>query len=358
MRLPDNHKRLLAVAVLTACGGLAVPALAAPPQAAPVNGPSADYPVVLGDSYSIGATTFTPSDTMNFDAVGYGTVAKDGAATVSAAHHTLPVPSYVEVTSLESGRTILVRVERRGPMAATNLIELSGPAAAQLGVGDHAALRVRRVNPPESDRALLRSGGQAPERMATPKPLLAVLARKLEQNDTVLLARNAASAPAATPAPAAQPAPKPLPKTGGAASFGAEFADLDPAPAAQAAAPMPEARPAAKPEAKPAPKLAVARPVHKPAAAAAAKPADIVAEAPAPATTAAVRSGMLVIQAGAFAMKGNAEQVAGKLGATVQGAGKLWRVRMGPYSSRVQAEAALAKAHAAGYSQARIQHAE
>jgi rare lipoprotein A len=91
---------------------------------------------------------------------------------ISAAHHTLPLPSYAEVTDLKTGRTILVRVERRGPGDSQHAIELSPGAAAQLGIaaGSNEGVRVRRVNPPEQDRALLRSGNPAPERMATPKP--------------------------------------------------------------------------------------------------------------------------------------------------------------------------------------------
>ncbi|MDE2406163.1 MAG: SPOR domain-containing protein [Sphingomonadales bacterium] len=329
MRLPVNHDRTRVAAALTAA------LLAAAPIAAraggPANGPAADYPVVLGGAYSAGGTVFTPVDTMNFDAVGYASVAAGAGGLVSAAHHTLPVPSYVEVTSLESGRTILVRIDRRGPMESANLIELSAAAAAQLGVGDHAAVRVRRVNPPEQERALLRGGAQAPERLATPRPLLAVLGRKLAPNDTVSLARSAGpgdpgATSAATP-PAAAPVAPPGPIKPAAGGFDAQFADI----AAAAARP-----PVRKGPEKPAP-----RPVPKPAS---------VAPAAVP--------GGLVVQAGAFAVKANADQAAARLGATAQGVGKLWRVRMGPYANRAQAEAALAKAHAAGYSGARIQHAE
>jgi rare lipoprotein A len=137
--------------------------------------------VVVGQPYQIGNVTFVPSDSMNFDSVGYASVGTEGGSTISAAHHTLPVPSYAEVTDINTGRTILVRVERRGPMDSAHAIELSPGAAAQLGVsaGSNTPVRVRRVNPAEAERAMLRSGNPAPERMATPKPLLNVLQRKL-----------------------------------------------------------------------------------------------------------------------------------------------------------------------------------
>ena len=186
-------------------------------QGAPVNGPGADFPVVLGEQYSIGSTVYTPADVMNYDAVGYVAVDGEGAG-VSAAHHTLPIPSYIEVTSLSSGRTILVRVDRRGPMDSNRVVSLSQGAAMQLGIGDHDTVRVRRVNPPESERAVLRGGGSAPERMATPSPLLAVLTRRLGADEPVLLtgapppgARVSAPAPYGTPAPAPRAAVAPSP---------------------------------------------------------------------------------------------------------------------------------------------------
>ena len=106
MRSPDNKiLALSALVLLVAIGN-------APPGA----GDRSDYPVVLGNPFTVDGKTFTPVDAMNYDAVGRATVgaAAEGTA-ISAAHRTLPLPSYAEITSLVSGRTILVRVERRGP---------------------------------------------------------------------------------------------------------------------------------------------------------------------------------------------------------------------------------------------------
>jgi len=384
MRLPDNHLRRLALGTTLALSVCATPALAGRKAAAlplaPVNGPSADFPVLVGDPFSAGGATFVPADTMNLDTVGYATVG-EGGSLVSAAHHTLPVPSYVEVTSLVSGRTILVRVDRRGPMGSANLIELSPAAAAQLGIGDNAGVRVRRVNPPEAERALLRAGAPAPERIPTPKALLAVLNRKLDPQATVTLARaGGTAAPVDDDAPAApDPAARPT-AIARAAGSGAPLPRLTKsgpanrvAVAAPVAAPKPVRAPApapvidrmaagvgadfaySGPQAPVAPRLRAPAPRQTPAV----RPApEIVAEAPTAATGQAIRSGMLVIQAGAYAVRGNAQAVASKIGARLSGDGKVWRVRVGPFASRDQAEAALAKVHAAGYSQARIQRAE
>jgi rare lipoprotein A len=51
---------------------------------------------------------------------------------MSAAHKTLPLPSYVRVTNLRNGRTVVVRVNDRGPFVANRLIDLSYTAAARL----------------------------------------------------------------------------------------------------------------------------------------------------------------------------------------------------------------------------------
>ena len=51
---------------------------------------------------------------------------------LSAAHPTMPLPSYVKVTNLENGRTVVVRVNDRGPFVGTRIIDLSRAAAKRL----------------------------------------------------------------------------------------------------------------------------------------------------------------------------------------------------------------------------------
>jgi rare lipoprotein A (peptidoglycan hydrolase) len=52
---------------------------------------------------------------------------------LTAAHPTLPIPSYVRVTNVENGRTLVVRVNDRGPFHSDRIIDLSYVAAARLG---------------------------------------------------------------------------------------------------------------------------------------------------------------------------------------------------------------------------------
>ena len=303
---------LAALSLLAACGGGARPDDAGQAPGA-TGGPAADFPMVIGAPFTVDGITYTPSDTMNYDAVGYAGVGSDGGTAVSAAHRSLPLPSYIEVTALDTGKTILVRAERRGPMRGNALVELSPGAAVQLGVVGmpRAAIRVRRVNPVEQDRALLRMGQPAPARMDTPKSLLTVLGRKLDQQEGIV-----------------RPAPLAIP----------------PSELTTPLAPVPVKGQPVKP----------AKPVVKPAAA----PVPNSAPAPAPKPAAVAAHGKFIVQVGAFASRANAQGAASKIGGSVSPAGKLWRVRMGPYASAAEAKAALAKARAAGYSDARIPRAD
>ena len=309
----DHALPLAALTLLAACGGGGGARIDSASQG-PVStyGPAADYPVVIGSPFTVDGVTYTPEDKMNYDAVGYAALSGEGGASVTAAHRTLPMPSYIEVTALDTGKTITVRVERRGPMRGRDVIELSPGAAAQLGVAGQlrAPIRVRRVNPIELDRALLRGGQPAPARMDTPKSLLAVLQRKLDQQDGIV-----------RPVPVAMPSPVP--------------------------SPMPSPAPAPKPDKGKKPK-----PASTPA------PAPGPAPAPSPAPVPAAQTGKFIVQVGAFSNHANATAAASKVAGSVITAGKLWRVRMGPYVTEAQAKAALAKARSAGYSDARIQRAD
>lgn len=71
---------------------------------------------------------------------------------MTAAHRSLPLPSYVRVTNLDNGRSTVVRVNDRGPFVDDRLIDLSYAAATRLGVIDSgtARVRVRALTPGES----------------------------------------------------------------------------------------------------------------------------------------------------------------------------------------------------------------
>lgn len=317
------------------------------PQAVAQTGPAADYPVVIGNPFTVDGVLYTPADTLNYDEVGYAALDRGGGSAVSAAHRTLPLPSYVEVTSLDTGRTILVRVERRGPMNGSALIALSPGAATQLGGNSGTPVRVRRVNPPEPERAALRMGGRATDRLETPETLLTVLRRKLPGEAPPVVADAGGYDSGYEELPPAY-APQPAPRGNAYGSETATLALPPLPPLAGASAPAPNWQ---APTYSPPPQQPQARPAPRPVPSYAAAPAPRVA-APAPAPASA--RGAFVVQAGAFSTRDRAQRVANVVGGSVSSANGLFRVRTGPFATRGQAEASLAKVRAAGYSEARI----
>jgi len=138
--------------------------------------PVSDSPVRIGPPYSVRGTTYVPAAAPAYDALGYaswygnesGNRTANGeqfrSSWITAAHTTLPLPTYVEVTALDTGRRIIVRVNDRGPFSGRGrIIDLSRGAAEQLGIKaqGHAPVRVRRVEPSEKDRKRLREGKAA-----------------------------------------------------------------------------------------------------------------------------------------------------------------------------------------------------
>lgn len=62
---------------------------------------------------------------------------------MTAAHPTLPIPSYARVTALDSGRSVVVRINDRGPFHSKRIIDLSYAAAHKLGYIRQGSTRVR-----------------------------------------------------------------------------------------------------------------------------------------------------------------------------------------------------------------------
>lgn len=109
---------------------------------------------------------------------------------MTAAHPTLPLPSYARVTNLENGRQVIVRINDRGPFLAGRIIDLSYTAALKLGYLEKgsALLEVERLLPDDIRRMteqrpqpVMASGGvetvqvaaaETPERSALPAPQL------------------------------------------------------------------------------------------------------------------------------------------------------------------------------------------
>jgi rare lipoprotein A len=137
--------------------------------------------------YQVNGHWYYPEDQPDYDQVGtaswYGD-AFNGKPTadgeifdmwgLTAAHKTLPLPSLVQVTNLDNGKSMQVRVNDRGPFVGDRLIDLSKGAADQLGVlrPGLAHVRVQYVGPapaaPGRDVPLQYAQAAPPPR--TPKP--------------------------------------------------------------------------------------------------------------------------------------------------------------------------------------------
>jgi len=283
-----------------------------------------DTPVRIGAPYTVGSKTYTPADVPAYDEVGYaswygsnfnGKNTANGevfsATAFTAAHKTLPLPTYVEVTALDTGRTILVRINDRGPFANDRLIDLSEAAAKQLGIIEQgvAGVRVRKVNPPEQERAILRNGGPAATRTDTPESLTRILQKRL----------------------AALPRPKAPDQTVSRSSVNTPSSNNNGRFVVEGS------------RNKPQPTTRNGR---------------FVVEGPGtPRQNAPVaKAGGFVVQLSSFSSRARADALARKVGATVvpSSDGNLFRVRYGPYATEAQAQEGLANAQKRGYPQSRI----
>jgi rare lipoprotein A len=110
----------------------------------------------VGQPYTINGQTYFPSDNPSYKAEGiaswygpdfHGRLTANGEVFdmhgISAAHPTMPIPSYARVTNLDNGRSIIVRVNDRGPYARNRLIDVSIGAANALGFYGEGLAHVR-----------------------------------------------------------------------------------------------------------------------------------------------------------------------------------------------------------------------
>jgi rare lipoprotein A len=172
----------------------------------------------VGKPYTVAGRTYTPEEDASYVAEGtaswygadfHGRRTANGEIydmdSVSAAHPTLPIPSYVRVTNLGNGRSIIARVNDRGPYHRGRVIDLSVRTAKLLGFYENGVARVRveyvgRAALAGSDdtrlAATLRHGAPAP----SPAEIRLAEARALPS-----ALRRQASASRDVPTPAGRP---------------------------------------------------------------------------------------------------------------------------------------------------------
>jgi len=274
--------------------------------------PNANGFYKIGNPYRIDGAWYYPAVNWSYDKTGiaswYG-ADFDGKYTangerfdmnaLTGANPTLPMPSIVEVTNLDNGRSIQLRINDRGPYARNRVLDVSRRAAQLLGfeTAGTAHVRVRLLQQPTLQAQLLaqRNGGsdvEPPTQLAAAEPVTAI--------NTQVLA-----------SPAGSPAPTPRPAT----------AHLTLVTPAEAATPK----------------------VH-------------LVKSP------AVTGSKMYIQAGAFSRIENAENLKAKLArfgtvnvdtVRVNGA-SIYRVRIGPIATTTEADHVLSNVVSSGVTQARL----
>jgi rare lipoprotein A len=224
---------------------------------------------------------------------------------VSAAHKTLPLPSIVRVTNLESGRSIIVRVNDRGPFAYGRIIDLSRRAAQLLGFERKGTAKVRVEILAAESRTLAFSTARTTEEGAA--------------DPAVKAAPRAAVTVEELPAPGAAPGSKLEPQV---ALRSREWPAVAPAEPVAANPGPPELEAAYEP----------------------------------------VRPTTIVIQAGAFLRYENAHRLGAKLSPlgpvtvtpVMVGEQQMFRVRLGPVASVEEGDSLLERLIKAGYTDARM----
>jgi len=111
---------------------------------------------LIGKPYQVAGQWFTPREQSHYDKVGvaswYGPKFDRRRTSngewfdmnyLSAAHPTLPLPSFAKVTNLENGRAVVVRINDRGPFVKDRIIDLSKRAAQKLDMLGKGSARVR-----------------------------------------------------------------------------------------------------------------------------------------------------------------------------------------------------------------------
>lgn len=255
---------------------------------------------------------------------------------LTAAHPTLPIPSYARITNLANGRMIVVRINDRGPYGTDRVISLSRAAADRLNTSNNTKVRINPII--VAPDGSLSGPGMACTTVAKqtyalpPRPDLsggmgsASSAPAQPQGDALPVSNSTLKSDDTTGAPVSSSGFLGAPTT----LAPGVLESNEPTPAPQ---PAPVSAPVAAPATAP----ATATPVSAPAAAA---PVSAPVSAPA-----AAASGRFVVQVGAVSDQTRAQQYQQRLsqqfsvpGRVIQN-GAVWRIQLGPFASKAEASA-------------------
>ncbi|EGG7926424.1 endolytic peptidoglycan transglycosylase RlpA [Salmonella enterica] len=250
----------------------------------------------------------------------------------TAAHPTLPIPSYARITNLANGRMIVVRINDRGPYGTDRVISLSRAAADRLNTSNNTKVRIDPII--VAPDGSLSGPGMACTTVA--KQTYALPPRP-DLSGGMGSASSAPAQPQGDVLPVSNATLKSDDTTGApVSSSGFLGAPTTLAPGvleSNEPTPAPQTAPVSAPVTAP----ATATPVSAPAAAA---PVSAPVSAPA-----AAASGRFVVQVGAVSDQTRAQQYQQRLsqqfsvpGRVIQN-GAVWRIQLGPFASKAEASA-------------------
>src|SRR5262249_10410144 len=129
---------------------------------------------IVGQPYQINGRTYFPREDFDYDHTGtaswygsdfHGRRTANGETYdmngLTAAHTTLPMPTIVRVTNLDNGRSVVVRINDRGPFVEDRIIDLSRAGARELGFEGQGLARVRVTVLREASLRLKQAAGIA-----------------------------------------------------------------------------------------------------------------------------------------------------------------------------------------------------
>ena len=170
--------------------------------------PMPHYGRVKANSYTVMGKTYYPmNDARRYQVSGvaswYGTkfhgqATANGEAYdlygMTAAHKTLPLPSYVRVTNLDNGKSVIVRVNDRGPFYSDRIIDLSFAAAKKLGYAETGTARVQ-VEGIDPQQWWAQQGRPVPLVLAQPKTVNQIAATPTAESEAPLITQAEAYTP-------------------------------------------------------------------------------------------------------------------------------------------------------------------
>ncbi len=326
----------ISIAGLAGCAAPPAPKPAAVAPAAPEPKPTPGGSYKVGTPYQIDGVWYYPRVDYGYNETGIASWYGPGFHTkltangelyneneLTAAHQTLPMPSLVRVTNLENGRSIVVRINDRGPFVSGRIIDMSRRGAQLLGFDLKGTAKVRVEVMAEESRAIAAAAMNAASQVAGVSP-------------------DGGPVPQAAPRPSVTVEATPLPPTAGSkaapgSAIPPKVAQTAPTPPRTIAAPTTVAGTTTEDGRF--------------------LPAPVVEQRALPA-----KPGKIYIQAGAFANYDNANRLRAKLNsiaptnlsnAMVNGQ-QYFRVRVGPFDQVERADEVLAQVLQAGTSEAKI----